>query len=317
MNEGKYAGPGMILAFVLFFLWMTLTENPYVHADAPPLLIGALKPCDSLEGVTAGRWSDMGANARWQPYMCKLDYITDNPAYMSSCFQGKKVGFYGDSTLRQIAGVAMNLTNPHFADLGMRVFGGTSPVEGGGEIKMAWTPSAYYQTPVAVGNLGGEDITVISIGLWDMGTYYRGVSPWYDAMEALLHAAAKAREGKPLYVIHIHRVYNSKCVLKEDEKEYHICKACNSLDANLQFREALANVVTCLQELYDIRLIDTWALTNTSYGEAWSNGVHVKGASPQMELEVLLQSACGGLPTVPPGGRCSRPTTPLNEKCKN
>lgn len=292
-----------------------MTENTYIQADAPPKLIGALKPCESLEGITAGRWSDMSENARWQPYMCKLDYITDNRARMHSCFQGRKVGFYGDSTLRQIAGVAMNYTNPHFADLGMRVFGGTSPVEGGGEIKMVWTPSAYYQTPASMGNLADEDITVISIGPWDMGTYYRGIVPWYDAMEKLLHAAGEARRGKPLYVMQIHRIYSSKCVLKENEKKYHICKACNSLGANLQFREVLANVVTCLRDLYDIRLIDTWALTNTSYGETWSDGVHVKGASPQMELEFLLQSACGGLPTVPPGGKCLRPKTELNNEC--
>lgn len=276
-----------------------------------------LQPCKSVYQITHGRWSDMGANARWEPYMCKLDYITDNHAHMRECFRGT-VGFYGDSTLRQIAGVAMNFTNEHFAELGLKVYGGSSPVDGGGMVKMDWTPSAYFQTPAAVGNLGEEDITVISIGPWDMGTYYKGVRPWFHAMRKLLTVAAQQRKGgAPLYVMHIHRIYNDKCELKASKHKYEICRQCNSLEANQAFRRALENVVACLRgETYDVRLVDTWRLTNSDYGEKWSNGVHVKGASPQMELEMILQNACRGLPLgFPPVGTCEEPEEVENDPC--
>jgi len=83
-------------------------------------------PCKSLAEISTGSWSDIGERARWIPHGCTLGgYITDDRDKLMNCFRGHRVGFYGDSTLRQISGVAMNFTNDHFADLGMRVFGGT------------------------------------------------------------------------------------------------------------------------------------------------------------------------------------------------
>ena len=88
------------------------------------------------------------------------------------------MSFYGDSTLRKIVNELLKLAKvdhkikleiwgkaPYYSIGGGKVAGNSSR----GEIKMHWTPSAYYQQPARIPSaLDRDDVAVISIGAWDM-----------------------------------------------------------------------------------------------------------------------------------------------------
>eukprot|EP00985_Skeletonema_marinoi_P032939 scaffold40046_cov161-Skeletonema_marinoi.AAC.1 len=134
-----------------------------------------------------------------------------------------------------------------------------------------------------------DDVSIISISVWDMGTYYRGVNPWFVAMKKIILEAAKKRRNKPLYVMNLHNIYASKCTLKNDNdqgrKALKLCQECNKMDAMFAFRDAIASAVRCAVKedgYHNVYLIDKFGVTNSSFGEEHSDGVHFSSEVTQV-----------------------------------
>ncbi|KAL7533533.1 hypothetical protein ACHAXR_006755 [Thalassiosira sp. AJA248-18] len=244
---------------------------------------------------------------------------------LQQCLANKSISFYGDSTLRNIANESIALAQ---ATIQLETWaggpryhvGGGSLV--GGNMAVWWTPSAYFQKPASVGTMETDDYSIISIGVWDMGGYYRGVDPWFTAMKNILLGAAKKRNHRPVYVMNLHRIYASKCQLKNDDakghRKFELCRKCNKEDAMFAFREALAAAVKCVYaEGYDnLHLIDTVGTTNSSFAEEESDGVHFREHVTKMELQVVLAAICNGLEHLPVKMDLVCPTQPRFEAGK-
>jgi hypothetical protein len=168
-------------------------------------------------------------------------------------------------------------------------------------IAMWWTPSAYHQQPPAVGTMSMDDISIISIAAWDMGAYYQGVNLWFTSMRSMIRQAAVERNGRPLYIMNLHRVYKSKCQLKHDSEEgrkkLQLCLTSKCDDLIFGFRDALAAAVKCsqIEGHTNVHLVDTYGVTDSSFAEEQSNGVHFGDDIVDMELQVVLLAICGGL----------------------
>lgn len=134
----------------------------------------AIAPCSDLDSLTTGSWND--TTQRWSPSRCFYDETVSSQ--FPSCLNNKTMSFYGDSTLRKIVNELLKLAKvdhkikleiwgkaPYYSIGGGKVAGNSSR----GEIKMHWTPSAYYQQPARIPSaLDRDDVAVISIGAWDM-----------------------------------------------------------------------------------------------------------------------------------------------------
>ena len=259
--------------------------------------------CANLNEQTNGSWND--ETNKWHSSSCTFTPFV-KPS-LDSCLANKQISFYGDSTLRNIANSllrASNATNIELstwagADVKYKCGGGTF----GQNARMAmwWTPSAFYQTPPAVGTMSTDDISVISISVWDMGEYYRGVNSWFTSMRNIIQRAANARNGRPLYILNLHRVYKSKCQLKHDTDEgrnkLKLCLNSKCDDLMFGFRDSIAAAVKCAQNngYTNVRLVDTFGVTDSPFAEQQSDGVHFKGEVTDMELQVLMSAICNGL----------------------
>ena len=264
-----------------------------------------------LDSLTKGEWDE--TSNIWKPNACQ--HIPFKTSDIQQCIAKKQITFYGDSLLRNIANELIAITlGGHDKRTGKLETWATSPYllgggsmkggGGGGKIAMYWTPSAYFQTPSSVGSgsMEQDDVSIIGIGAWDMGTYFRGVNPWHDKMKALLTAAAKKRNGKPIFVMHLHKLYSSKCkrVHNTDQglRNYKICQASNGDDMVQKFRSALEHAVQCVRGngFKNVYLLDTFGITNSTFAEKHSDdGVHYDNLVTQMELEVLMSGVCDGM----------------------
>lgn len=263
-----------------------------------------------LDSLTKGEW-DETFNI-WKPDACQ--HIPFKPSDIQQCLAKKKITFYGDSLLRNIATelIAVTLGGhdkrtgklENWAPSPYLLGGGSMEGGGGGKIAMYWTPSAYFQKPSSVGSgsMEQDDVSIIGIGVWDMGTYFRGVNRWHDNMKALLTAAARKRNGKPMFVMHLHKLYSSKCkrVHNTDQglRKYKICQASNGDDMVQKFRSALEHAVQCVKGsgFKNVYLLDTFGITNSTFAQKHSDdGVHYDKIVTQMELEVLMSGVCNGM----------------------
>jgi len=134
----------------------------------------SIAPCSDLDSLTTGSWND--TTQRWTPSRCFYDETVSSQ--FPSCLNNKTMSFYGDSTLRKIVNELLKLAKvdhkikletwgkaPYYSIGGGKMAGNSSR----GEIKMHWTPSAYYQQPARIPSaLDRDDVAVISIGAWDM-----------------------------------------------------------------------------------------------------------------------------------------------------
>mmetsp|Transcript_2810 Transcript_2810/g.6001 ORF Transcript_2810/g.6001 Transcript_2810/m.6001 type:complete len:358 (-) Transcript_2810:42-1115(-) len=256
--------------------------------------------CNNLNMLTSGSWNNV--TKQWHPFNCSFTPF-DKPR-VDNCLSNKQIGFYGDSTLRNIAHELINLDKANitlaaWASSAKRYICGAGQIgSNGSSLAMYWTPSAFYQKPALMKSIGTDDVSIISISVWDMGTYYRGVNPWFVAMKKIILEAAKKRRNKPLYVMNLHNIYASKCTLKNDNdqgrKALKLCQECNKMDAMFAFRDAIASAVRCVKEdgYHNVYLIDTFGVTNSSFGEEHSDGVHFSSEVTQVELQVLLSAIC-------------------------
>ncbi len=259
--------------------------------------------CANLNELTKGSWND--ETNQWLPSSCTFTPFVKSS--LDSCLANKQISFYGDSTLKNIAGsllISSNATNIEMsswagADVKYKCGGGTF----GHNSRMAmwWTPSAFHQSPPSVGTMSEDDISVISISVWDMGTYYRGVNSWFTRMRNIIQRAANARNGRPLYILNLHRVYKSKCLLKHDtdegRKNLKLCLNSKCDDLVFGFRDSIAAAVKCAQNngYTNVQLVDTFGVTDSPYAEQRSDGVHFNGEVTDMEMQVLMSAICSGL----------------------
>jgi hypothetical protein len=280
--------------------------------------ITSCKLCASLDDIQqGGKWNkDM---LQWEPQDCCFNAISPHSSNSNStqtlsiwdqCIADKTFGFYGDSTLKNILIQLLTLGNkgtqpfnienwaqgPSYHAGRGTLFGSNNTKKG--ELNMWWTPSAYFQKPSSLPSIRHDDISIISISVWDFGELFRGVQKWHSSMRSIIHDAAMSRKNKPLYIMHIHKLWPSRCLLVHDtgegRKSHRKCQECNSHSANMAFREALESAVKCVQdEGYDnVHLIDTFGITNTSFAEERSDGVHYDDVVTSMEGQLLLQSVC-------------------------
>ena len=288
----------------------------------------ALPACRSLAELSSGAWQ----GGEWRPHACSYSplFQPSGAARLRECLGRRRVGFYGDSTLRNIASlVVQRALGPELGPGAAAKFeswapgpqyrcgGVTWPWPGAsGGAEMWWTPSAYFQHPADVGSMHTDDLSVVSIAAWDVGTYYKGQRAWFKSMSALLEAAATKRlaAGKTLHVMHVHRFWSSRCTVKHDTEEgrhnTEICRTSNSLERNLQFRAALAAAVSCVRAKgLPVVVVDTFPVTDTAFAESESDGVHFEATTTAMEAELLLQAACNGLAAAPllPSDKCLPP----------
>jgi len=256
----------------------------------------------TMAGLLSGDW----IGEKWVPRECSYTQITSNPKEIERCISKTKFGFYGDSTLIAVAKVAMRLGSgfePNVRTWSPPPFlCGEASFPNSGYAKMWWTPSAYNQKPANLASIKTDDVAVLSMGPWDMGTYYKGENMWHSAMKNIIMQAAKKTKG-PLYVMHLHRLYPDKCKQVHDDPKgltaYQRCVECNSLGQNKLFRAALAGAVTCaIEQGHDIKLIDSFPITDTPFAHNVSDGVHFGSPVTAMELELLLQVSCNGMDTV-------------------
>ena len=279
---------------------------------------GTSKPlCHDLDSLTKGQWNEQ--SNLWEPESCQYIPFTNTDLQQCIANDHQSFTFYGDSLLKNIASQFIKLGNAS-ESIKLEAWGpGPTYFIGGGDIDTAqegkgeqqniagrvamyWTPSAYFQKPHSVGNMAKDDVSIINIGVWDMGTYYRGINKWFKTMQSLLTEAAKKRQGKPLFVMQLHKLYSSKCKQVHDTDEglrkSKLCQACNSDDAIHAFRSALEHVVKCVQSegFENVYLIDAFGVTNSSFAEDHTaDGVHYDPLVSRMELEVLLSAVCHGM----------------------
>jgi len=262
-----------------------------------------------LDSLTKGEWDE--TSNIWKPDACQ--HIPFKTSDIQQCIADKTITFYGDSLLRNIANELIKIAlgaggNDRGKELATwasspYLLGGGGSIKGGGKIAMYWTPSAYHQTPSSVGSMEQDDASIIGIGVWDMGTYYRGVNTWHAKMKALLTAAARKQKGsKPIFVMHLHKLYSSKCKRVHDTdaglRKYKICQACNGDDMVQKFRSALEHAVQCVRSngFKNVYLLDAFGITNSTFAEKHTDdGVHYDTHVTQMELEILMSGVCHGM----------------------
>lgn len=260
-----------------------------------------LPPCRDLTLLTNGTWDN--ASETFEPSHCSFEPFPIGNDF-TKLVENHEIGFYGDSVLKGIALQIIKLTNITMetpmegwshAQKGY-LCGGVKTLNGG--IKVYWTPSGYHQYPSAAPSFRTDTISVIGIGAWDMGAYYRGPDQWYTSMFHLLREAVKSRKGKPLYVMNLHGVYPSRCSLKHNGtvglQRLEVCKQCNTRESLFSFRSALQTAVACVRNNTEfganLHIIDTLGVT--AYGDPFveprSDGVHFDEVVSNMEANVIL-----------------------------
>lgn len=276
------------------------TSHVYVNVATPSAVPST---CSDLDMLTTGTWNQ--ATKQWQPKKCS--FTTFDKTMVDQCLGNKSISFYGDSTLRNIANELIRLEEATITldtwAPGPFYRNGGGSISNNGKMAMWWTPSAYFQQPARVGTLETDDISIISIGVWDMGQYYRGINSWFTAIHNVLLGAAEKRKRNngPVYVMHLHRIYASKCRLKntdaKGQRNFQLCQECNKEEAMFAFRDALAAAVKCVQAAgyNNLHLVDTFGITDSSFAEEQSDGVHFHEDVTNMELQVLLAAICHGL----------------------
>jgi hypothetical protein len=197
-----------------------------------------------------------------------------------ACLVNHKIGFFGDSLLRNIAGQIGHMIKPglHFKkSWGNQIFENE-------HLYTYWTPSAYYQQAYSVATLSQFDVVVISNTVWDMGTYYKGLLVWekalYHNLKKIVKAAPNARIlWTGLHKLRAHKCKNSKCEVNTKTRE-------------TQFRSTGLSVARSL----NIEIYDTFDMTNTSYAHnSDGDSVHYHGKVLAMQAQLLLNMVCAKL----------------------
>lgn len=299
---------------------LTANATSTIYVDVQEEQPGiSMQTCSDLDSLSVGRWDNR--TKTWMPSHCT--FAAFNKSTVRECFVNKTFGFYGDSTLRNIVNEIISLAGANIkletwaSAPGYRCGGGA--IARGGNLNMYWTPSAYYQKPASIGSMSTDDVSVIGIAAWDMGEYYKGVNTWFIRMKSLLLEAAKKRNGRPLYVMHVHHLYPNQCKLQHDtesgRKNVEKCRRCNAEDAMLAFREALESAVLCVKTsgFDNIHLVDTFGITSNSFAERVSDGVHFDGVVTRGEVNLLLAAAGHGMRHVDRGNNFTCPLNPAFE----
>eukprot|EP00980_Cylindrotheca_fusiformis_P018558 scaffold6148_cov127-Cylindrotheca_fusiformis.AAC.5 len=265
--------------------------------------------CSDLESLTSGRWNN--ATQTFERYSsCSFEPFPTGEEFVK-LIENKSIGFYGDSTLKNIAIQIIQRTNITMEE----PMGTWGPSEKGylcggidvgqhGSLKMYWTPSVYYQPHPIIPSFRTNDISIISIGVWDLGVLYRGVDAWYQPMMNMLGKAVAARQGKPLYIMNIHGIYASGCRLKRNDTaamvRLNICQQCNSKQSLLEFRSALQTAVACTNAAAAapvVQIIDTFGVTSYEdpFVEPRSDGLHYDPVVTSMEADIVLAAILRGI----------------------
>ena len=257
--------------------------------------------CTDLDALGRGTWNN--ATEEWEPRACARQQLTR--ALLERCLAGARIGFYGDSTLRRVVAELSRLVEVNFklaswAPAPHYVGGGN--FGNGTRAAMFWTPSAYHQKPANVGTFASDDVAIISIGVWDMGQYYRGVNAWHESMKSILMRALERRPGKPVFVVNLHKMYATRCSLvrdtEEGRKNLELCRQCNKEEEVTAFRAALVAAYGCVRATprgANLHLIDPYGLTDSPFAGNRSDGVHFDPVVTRMELEFMMAAVCQGL----------------------
>jgi hypothetical protein len=220
------------------------------------------------------------------------------------CLSKRNWIFSGDSLLRNIASSVAGLLGVNASSWPMWGQSATEYLLGRARIDSAdfsvwWTPSAFFQTPAQTGaKLGMKRSTVVlSIGVWDMGEYFRGVAAWLEDVESFLKATLEQmQEDSDLWVLQIHKLWPNRCKPSLPKHKLDLCVNSNSDGRSDLFRKALSDAVACVAAetpKQRIRMFSTFDMTNTTFAQSdGEDAVHYGKRTTDMEAQLLLNAIC-------------------------
>tara|TARA_B100000963_G_C22572530_1_gene646794 strand:+ start:751 stop:1497 length:747 start_codon:yes stop_codon:yes gene_type:complete len=223
------------------------------------------KTCpNNISGIWKNKW--------FHPTNChfhKFDSLE-----VTQCFRQKRIAFAGDSLLRNLGGhiaTLMDSKASYKKTWGDQIFPHIN-------LFTYWTPSVYHQQ---ITNYN-FDIIVISMCVWDMGTYYKGHYKYKQSLKYALKKIKSSFNGR-LILFLLHKIYPD--VQGCDKK----CKEYNSENRANRFRTIQIQVA---KEL-NVETFDTYSVTDTEFARQDSNdAVHYKYTVTHMETQMLLNKIC-------------------------
>ena len=249
----------------------------------------SLPTCRVVEDTEEGRWE---GPSRWQPRNCTYVFYSNQD--FAQCFKTKlqRIGWFGDSLLLNVwtqlatkleaAGLGRDAGEPKsfYQPGGRRTFV-FKPEYKEFKFEFYWAPSVFHFS-FGHSSFSSLDVAVFSMGVWDMGTYYKGATMFHKRLSSIL-ASAK-RKGPRIYKFGLHRLWNTRCKDKTSP-----CSTCNTDSKQYVFREAIRNAAACTK----VHLIDTYGFTNTQQASAdGSDAAHFGEATTKMEATHFENQWC-------------------------
>jgi hypothetical protein len=256
--------------------------------------------CSSMSDITTGQWNSEGL---WVPTHCQMHIF--NTAQTRECLSKRNLIFSGDSLLRNIASSLTNLIGvnasswPSWGQRDTEYLLGRARVDSA-DFSVWWTPSAFFQTPAQTGAKLGmtRSVVVLSVGVWDMGEYFRGVDAWRKGIESFLRATLEQmRADSDIWVLQIHKLWPNRCNQSLPRHKLDLCVNSNSDERSHLFRDALSDAVACVAvespKKQRIRMFSTFGMTNTAFAQGdGEDAVHYGKRTTDMEAQLLLNAIC-------------------------
>ena len=241
----------------------------------------------------------------WVPSTgCKLHHF--NPTEAATCLSGKKIAFFGDSLLDDMAH-AMNVraNGRHEFRPAENIAGrwwkarfnrdfyleGQEPY-----LQFFWTQSAFYKDPTdfsrdnASAAIRNADIVVLNNGLWDIGASCQGVFAYYHAMKARIEKVQSViKPGTMLVLYDLPYIYTKKVCTPKPDGEGSNCQVHNQPKERVgEYRTALRLAAACT----GVRVLSDTEMTKHIPSHT-PDGVHyVTFESKFMKADVFLNGIC-------------------------
>ena len=94
-----------------------------------------------------------------------------------------------------------------------------------------WAPSVFYQQPTQL--IHRHTCAVMHMGVWDMGTYYRGEQTWKNQLTQNVRAWKHYSGNTKLFWLRLHKLYPDRDSCKREPK----CFLSNTREREQIFRQ--------------------------------------------------------------------------------